>query len=135
MSPVLGCSYSAFGAPCSVRNIRRGHPPYDGHPDNPQAPQAQASSQAQQQAQSDLATLQHDDNFASDLRPLSSDAHQAGTDLAFAKATQLSEPTATTVLTVKIDATTVKEDATIVSLDLESLTGDIGTANHQAATA
>jgi len=34
------------------------------------------------------------------------------------------------VLTVKIDATTVKEDATIVSLDLESLTGDIGTANH-----
>ena len=78
-------SDSAFGAPCSVRNIRRGHPPCDGHPDNPQAPQAQASSQAQQQAQSDLATLQHDDNFASDLRPLSSDAHQAGTDLAFAK--------------------------------------------------
>ena len=32
---------------------------------NPQPPQAQASTQAEQQAQSDLATLRHDDNFAS----------------------------------------------------------------------
>ncbi len=38
-----------------------------------------------QQAQSDLATLRHDDNFASDLRTLSSDAQPAGTDLATTK--------------------------------------------------
>jgi uncharacterized RDD family membrane protein YckC len=43
---------------------------------NPQPPRAQASTQAQQQAQSDLATLRHDGNFASDLRTLSSDAQQ-----------------------------------------------------------
>jgi hypothetical protein len=42
--------------------------------DNPQAAQAQTKTQAEQQTRSDLATLQHDDNFASDLRPLSSDA-------------------------------------------------------------
>ena len=41
---------------------------------NPQPRQAHASTQAEQQAQSDLATLRHDDNFASDLRTLSSDA-------------------------------------------------------------
>ena len=63
---------------------------------NPQPPQAQASTQAQQQAQSDLATLRHDVNFATDLRTLSSDAQQARPDLAATKATQLSETTATT---------------------------------------
>jgi hypothetical protein len=61
--------------------------------------------------------------------------HQAGTDLAFAKSDAALGTDCYNVLTVKIDPTTVKEDATIVSLDLESLTGDIGTANHQAATA
>jgi hypothetical protein len=52
---------------------------------NPQPPPAQASTQAEQQAQSDLATLRHDDSFASDLRTLSSDAQQAGPDLAATK--------------------------------------------------
>ena len=63
---------------------------------NPQPPQAQASTQAQQQAQSDLATLRHDVNFASDLRTLSSDAQQPALIWAPRKATQLSETTATT---------------------------------------
>ena len=48
---------------------------------NPQPPQAQPSSQAKQQAHGDLATLRHDDNFASDLRTLRSDARQAGPGL------------------------------------------------------
>jgi hypothetical protein len=63
---------------------------------SPQAPQGQPNAQAEQQAQSDLATLRHDVNFASDLRTLSSDAQQPALIWAPRKATQLSEPTATT---------------------------------------
>ena len=63
---------------------------------NPQPPQAPASTQAEQQAQSDLATLRHDDDFASDLRTLSSDAQAPALIWPLRKATQLSEKTATT---------------------------------------
>ena len=71
---------------------------------NPQPPQAQASTQAKQQAHSDLATLRHDDNFASDLRTLSSDAHQAGPDLAATKSDSALGPGCYNVSTVKIAA-------------------------------
>lgn len=72
-----------------------------------QAPQGQPNATAQQQAQSDVAALQHDDNFASDLRTLSSDAHQAGPDLATTKATQLSETAATTCQQSKLTPPTL----------------------------
>ena len=101
---------------------------------NPQPPQAQASSQAEQQARSDLATLRHDDNFASDLRTLSSDAHQAGPDLATTKSDAALGTDCYNVSTVKIDASNVAADATIVSLDLQSLTIHIGAATQDIAT-
>ena len=101
---------------------------------NPQPPQAQASTQAQQQAQSDLATLRHDDNFASDLRTLSSDAQQAGPDLGATKSDAALGNDCYNVSTVKGDASTVGIDASIVSLDLDSLTADIGTATQDIAT-
>jgi hypothetical protein len=101
---------------------------------NPQPAQAQASTQAEQQAQSDLATYRHDDNFASDLRTLSSDAQQAGPDLAITKSDAALGNDCYNVSTVKLDASNVGADASIVSLDLDSLTADIGTATQDIAT-
>jgi hypothetical protein len=70
------------------------------------APLPQAS---QAQAQSDLAALQHDDNFVGgDLRALSSDAHLTGPDLAATKGDAALGTGCYNVSTVKIDATTLK---------------------------
>jgi hypothetical protein len=99
----------------------------------PQPPQAPASTQAQQQAQSDLATLRNDDNFASDLRTLRSDAQQFGPDLAATKSDAALGNDCYNVSTVKLDASNVGADASIVSLDLDSLTADIGTATQDIA--
>jgi uncharacterized RDD family membrane protein YckC len=101
---------------------------------NPQPPQAQARTQAEQQAQSDLAALRHDDNFASDLRTLSSDAQPAGPDLATTKSDAALGNDCYNVSTIKLDASNVGADATIVSLDRDSLTADIGTATQDIAT-
>jgi len=101
---------------------------------NPQPPQAQASTQAEHQAQSDLATLRHDDSFASDLRTLSSDAQPAGPDLATTKSDAALGNDCYNVSTIKLDASNVGADASIVSLDLDSLTADIGTATQDIAT-
>jgi uncharacterized RDD family membrane protein YckC len=101
---------------------------------NTQPPQAQANAQAEQQAKSDLAALRHDDNFAGDLRTLSSDAQQAGPDLAATKSDTALGNDCYNVSTVKLDASNVGADASIVSLDLDSLTADIGTAAQDIAT-
>ena len=101
---------------------------------NPQPAQAQASTQAEQQAQSDLATLRLDANFASDLRTLSSDAQQAGPDLAATKGDAALGNDCYNVSTVKIDASNLGVDSSIVSLDLQSLTADIGAATQDIAT-
>ena len=87
------------------------------------APLPQAS---RAQAQSDLAALQHDDNFAGDLRALSSDAHLTGPDLAATKGDAALGTGCYNVSTVKIDATILKQDASTVSIDLSTLTTDIG---------
>ncbi len=100
--------------------------------DNPQVPQGQTKTQAEQ-AHSDLATLQHDDYFISDLRTLSSDAHQADPDLAATKRDAAFGPDCYDVSTVEIDASNVKEDASIVGLDRDTLTGDLGTASQDLA--
>ena len=81
--------------------------------------------------QSDLATLRHDDNFASDLRTLSSDAQPAGPDLATTKSDAALGNDCYNVSTIKLDASNVGADASIVSLDLDSLTADIGTATQE----
>ena len=94
------------------------------------APLPQAS---QAQAQSDLAALQHDDNFAGDLRALSSDAHLTGPDLAATKGDAALGTGCYNVSTVKIDATILKQDASIVSIDLSTLTSDIGTVTQDVA--
>jgi hypothetical protein len=95
------------------------------------APLPQAS---QAQAQSDLAALQHDDNFVGgDLRALSSDAHLTGPDLAATKGDAALGTGCYDVSTVKIDATTLKQDASTVSIDLSTLTTDIGTATQDVA--
>jgi hypothetical protein len=91
------------------------------------APLPQAS---QAQAQSDLAALQHDDNFAGDLRALSSDAHLTGPDLAATKGDAALGTGCYNVSTVKIDATILKQDASTVSIDLSTLTADIGTVTQ-----
>jgi len=100
---------------------------------NPQPPQAQARTQAEQQAQSDLAALRRDDNFASDLRTLSSDAQPAGPDLATTKSDAALGNDCYNVSTIKLDASNVGADASIVSLDRDSLTADIGTATQDIA--
>jgi hypothetical protein len=94
------------------------------------APLPQAS---QAQAQSDLAALQHDDNFAGDLRALSSDAHLTGPDLAATKGDAALGTGCYNVSTVKIDATILKQDASTVSIDLSTLTADIGTVTQDVA--
>ena len=95
------------------------------------APLPQAS---QAQAQSDLAALQHDDNFVGgDLRVLSSDAHLTGPDLAATKGDAALGTGCYNVSTVKIDATTLKQDASTVSIDLSTLTTDIGTVTQDVA--
>jgi hypothetical protein len=95
------------------------------------APLPQAS---QAQAQSDLAALQHDDNFVGgDLRALSSDAHLTGPDLAATKGDAALGTGCYNVSTVKIDATTLKQDTSIVSIDLSTLTSDIGTVTQDVA--
>ena len=92
------------------------------------APLPQAS---QAQAQSDLAALQHDDNFVGgDLRALSSDAHLTGPDLAATKGDAALGTGCYNVSTVKIDATILKQDASTVSIDLSTLTSDIGTVTQ-----
>jgi hypothetical protein len=101
---------------------------------NPQPPQAQARTQAEQQAQSDLAALRNDDTFASDLRTLSSDLQPAGPDLATTKSDAALGSDCYNVSTVKLDASNVGADATIVSLDRDSLAADIGTATQDIAT-
>ena len=101
---------------------------------SPQAPQGRPNAQAQQQAQIDLAALRRGDNFASDLRTLSSDAHQAGPDLATTKSDATLGTDYGNVSTVKIDASNVAADATLVRLDLEALMIDIGTATQDIAT-
>jgi len=101
---------------------------------SPQAPQGQPNATVRQQAQSDLAALQHDDNFASDLRTLSSDAHQVGPDLATTKSDTALGNGCYNVSTVKIDASNVGADATLVSLDLDTLMIDIGTATQDIAS-
>lgn len=95
------------------------------------APLPQAS---QAQAQSDLAALQHDDNFVGDdLRALSSDAHLTGPDLAATKGDATLGTDCYNVSTVKIDATTLKTDASTVSIDLSTLTSDIGAVTQDVA--
>jgi len=94
------------------------------------APLSQAS---QAQAQRDLAALQHDDNFAGDLRALSSDAHLTGPDLAATKGDAALGTGCYNVSTVKIDTTILKQDASIVSIDLSTLTTDIGTVTQDVA--
>jgi hypothetical protein len=95
------------------------------------APLPQAS---QAQAQSDLAALQHDDNFVGgDLPALSSDAHLTGPDLAATKGDAALGTDCYNVSTVKIDATTLKTDASIVSIDLSTLTSDIGAVTQDVA--
>ena len=95
------------------------------------APLSQAS---QAQAQSDLAALQHDDNFVGgDLRALSSDAHLTGPDLAATKGDAALGTGCYNVSTVKIDATTLKTDASTVSIDLSTLTSDIGAVTQDVA--
>ena len=94
------------------------------------APLPQAS---QAQAQSDLAALQHDDNFTGDLRALSSDAHLTGPDLAATKGDAALGTGCYNVSTVKIDATILKQDASTVSIDLSTLTSDIGTVTQDVA--
>jgi hypothetical protein len=70
-------------------------------------------------AQSDLAALQHDDNFVGgDLRALSSDAQVTGPDLAATKGDAALGTDCYNVSTVKIDATILKQDASTVSIDL-----------------
>ena len=96
------------------------------------APLPQAS---QAQAQSDLAALQHDDNFVGgDLRALSSDAHLTGPDLAATKGDATLGTDCYNVSTVNIDATILNQDASIVSIDLSTLTADIGTVTQDVAT-
>ena len=88
----------------------------------------------QAQAQSDLAALQHDDNFVGgDLRALSSDAHLTGPDLAATKGDAAFGTDCYNVSTVKIDATTLKTDASTVSIDLSTLTSDIGAVTQDVA--
>jgi hypothetical protein len=95
------------------------------------APLPEAS---QAQAQSDLAALQHDDNFVGgDLRALSSDAHLTGPDLAATKGDAALGTDCYNVSTVKIDATTLKTDASTVSIDLSTLTSDIGAVTQDVA--
>ena len=95
------------------------------------APLPQAS---RAQAQSDLAALQHDDNFVGgDLRALSSDAHLTGPDLAATKGDAALGTDCYNVSTVKIDATTLKTDASTVSIDLSTLTSDIGAVTQDVA--
>jgi hypothetical protein len=95
------------------------------------APLPQAS---QAQARSDLAALQHDDNFVGgDLRALSSDAHLTGPDLAATKGDAALGTGCYNVSTVKIDVTTLKQDASTVSIDLSTLTIDIGTVTQDVA--
>jgi hypothetical protein len=88
----------------------------------------------QAKAQSDLAALQHDDNFVGgDLRALSSDAHMTGPDLAATKGDAALGTGCYNVSTVRIDATILKQDASIVSIDLSTLTSDIGTVAQDIA--
>jgi hypothetical protein len=101
---------------------------------NPQAPAAQTNTQAEQQAQNDLATLQSDGKFTSDLKSLTSDASQAGADLAATRSDAALGTDCYNVSTVKIDASTVGTDASIVSLDRDTLADDIGTASQDVAT-
>jgi uncharacterized RDD family membrane protein YckC len=101
---------------------------------NPQAPPAQANTQAKQQAQNDLATLQHDGKFTSDLKSLTSDASRTGTDLATTRSDAALGTDCYNVSTVKIDASNVGTDVSIVSLDRDILAGDIGTASQDIAT-
>jgi len=100
---------------------------------NPQAPPAQTSTQAEQQAQNDLATLQHDAKFTRDLKGLTSDASQAGADLAATRSDAALGTDCYNVSTVKIDASTVGTDVSIVSLDRDTLAGDIGTVSQDMA--
>jgi len=96
------------------------------------APLPQAS---QAHARSDLAALQHDDNFVGDdLRALSSDAHLTGPDLAATKGDATLGTDCYNVSTVNIDATILNQDASIVSIDLSTLTTDIGTVTQDVAT-
>ena len=89
---------------------------------------------SQAQAQSDLAALQHDDDFVGgDLRALSSDARLTGSDLAATKSDAALGTDCYNVSTVKIDATTVKTDASTVSIDLSTLTSDIGAVTQDVA--
>ena len=101
---------------------------------NLQPPQGQARTQAEQQAQSDLAALRHDANFASDLRTLRSDAQPADPDLATTKSDAALGNDCYNVSTIKLDASNVGADASIVSLDRDSLTAEIGTATQDIAT-
>ncbi len=101
---------------------------------NPQPPQGQARTQAEQHAQSDLAALRHDANFASDLRTLRSDAQPADPDLATTKSGAALGSDCYNVSTIKLDASNVGADASIVSLDRDSLTADIGTATQDITT-
>ena len=101
---------------------------------NPQPPQAQASSQAEQQAQSDLAALRHDDNFASDLRTLSSDAQPAGPDLATTKSDAALGNDCYNVSTSNLTPPTLALTPPSSALIWQSLTADIGTATQDIAT-
>jgi hypothetical protein len=101
---------------------------------NPQAPPAQTNTQAEQQAQNDLATLQHDAKFTSDLKSLTSDASQVGADLATTRSDAALGTNCYNVSTVKIDVSTVGTDASIVDLDRDTLAGDIGTASQDITT-
>ncbi len=118
-----------------VTNELQKNPPPIGNTATAQALQAQ---EAEQQAQSDLASLRPADSFTSDLNGLTSDVNRTGTDTATVKSdaalgTAAAGTACLNVATVDLDATTVGDDASIVSDDVSTLTGDIATAAQDIA--
>ena len=92
------------------------------------ASQASANAAAEQQAQSDIGTLEGL-SLTSDLSTLSGDVQQTGSDLATVKsdAANGQGSDCVNVSTTGADADTVAADADSLSADLDSLTNDIST--------
>jgi len=95
------------------------------------ASQASANAAAEQQAQTDLATVQ-DISFTSDLNSLSGDVTQTNTDLGTVKSDAANGQGAScsNADTVESDVDTVTSDADTVTSDLDGLTSDISSARQ-----
>jgi hypothetical protein len=95
-----------------------------------------ARAQAEQAAQSDLATLQSDASFGNDLNTLLSDGQQASSDLATVKSDASHGPGSycDNVYTVSDDAYTVDDDLYSLSSDLTTLTDGIATVRQDIRT-